>query len=80
METTNNTLEKKATQLKKQRRSRMMASVVGIALLVWVLIEVICLFLDYKYTETSNDAQVEHQEDLFYRTSDCKKRRYAVGS
>jgi membrane fusion protein (multidrug efflux system) len=59
METTNNTLEKKATQLKKQRRSRMMASVVGIALLVWVLIEVICLFLDYKYTETSNDAQVE---------------------
>lgn len=59
METTNNTLEKKATQLKKQRRSRMMASVVGIALLVWALIEVICLFLDYKYTETSNDAQVE---------------------
>ncbi len=59
METTNNTLKKKATQLKKQRRSRMMASVVGIALLVWALIEVICLFLDYKYTETSNDAQVE---------------------
>lgn len=59
METTNNSLQEKAVKLRKQRRHRMMASVLGIVLLAWALVEVVCLFLGYKHTETSNDAQVE---------------------
>lgn len=56
---TNNTLQEKALKLKKQRRNRIIASLLGIVILIGGLIEVAFLFLDYKHTETSNDAQVE---------------------
>lgn len=46
-------------KLKKQRRRQLLASILGIALLLWGVVEVACMFLDYKHTETSNDAQVE---------------------
>ena len=59
MKTNNNTLQEKALKLKKQRRNRIIASLLGIAILVWGVIEVAFLFLDYKQTETSNDAQIE---------------------
>lgn len=59
MENNTNTLQEKALKLKKQRRRKILASLLGIAILVWGVIEVAFLFLDYKYTETSNDAQVE---------------------
>ena len=59
MKTNNNTLQEKVLKLKKQRRNRIIASLLGIAILVWGVIEVAFLFLDYKQTETSNDAQIE---------------------
>ena len=59
MKTNNNTLQEKALKLKKQRRNRIIASLLGIVILIGGLIEVAFLFLDYKHTETSNDAQVE---------------------
>lgn len=59
MKTNNNTLQEKALKLKKQRRNRIIASLLGIAILVWGVIEVAFLFLDYKQMETSNDAQIE---------------------
>ena len=34
-------------------------SLLGVAIIVWGVIEVICLFLNYSQTETSNDAQIE---------------------
>ena len=57
MKTNNNTLQEKALKLKKQRRNRIIASLLGIAILVWGVIEVAFLFLDYKQTGTSNDAR-----------------------
>ena len=59
MKTTNHTLQEKALKLKKQRRRQLLASLLGIVLLLWGVVEVVCMFLDYKHTETSNDAQVE---------------------
>ncbi|WP_303913310.1 HlyD family secretion protein [Bacteroides mediterraneensis] len=59
MKTSNHTLQEKALKLKKQRRRQLLASILGIALLLWGVVEVACMFLDYKHTETSNDAQVE---------------------
>ena len=59
MKTNNNTLQEKVLKLKKQRRNRIIASLLGIAILVWGVIEVAFLFLDCKQTETSNDAQIE---------------------
>lgn len=59
MKTNHNTLQEKALKLKKQRRNRIIASLLGIVILIGGLIEVAFLFLDYKHTETSNDAQVE---------------------
>lgn len=56
---TNHTLQEKALKLKKQRRRQILASLLGIAILAWGIVEVACLFLDYKHTETSNDAQIE---------------------
>ena len=64
METTENnkatnTHQEKAQKLKKLRRWQIVVSLLGIAIIVWGVIQVICLFLDYKQTEASNDAQVE---------------------
>lgn len=59
MKTNHNTLQEKALKLKKQRRNRIIASLLGIIILIGGVIEAAFLFLDYKHTETSNDAQVE---------------------
>ncbi len=59
MKTNHNTLQEKALKLKKQRRNRIIASVLGIIILIGGVVEAAFLFLDYKHTETSNDAQVE---------------------
>ena len=34
-------------------------SLIGVAILVWGIVEVVCLFMDYKSNEKSDDAQVE---------------------
>ena len=59
MKTNHNTLQEKALKLKKQRRNRIIASLLGIIILIGGVVEAAFLFLDYKHTETSNDAQVE---------------------
>lgn len=56
---TNNTLQEKAQKLRKMRRRQRIASLLGIAVLAWGVVQATILFLDYKNTETSNDAQVE---------------------
>ncbi|MGN1264033.1 MAG: HlyD family secretion protein [Prevotella sp.] len=51
--------EEQLAKLKKQRRRQMVASTIGVAILIWGVFEVVNIFLDYNSTETSNDAQVE---------------------
>ena len=48
-----------AKKLKKPRIRQYIVSAIGVAILVWGIFEIACLFLDYKNTETSNDAQIE---------------------
>lgn len=61
METNNtsNTHQEKAKKLRKLRRWQIVVSLLGIAIMAWGVVQVVCLFLDYKRTETSNDAQIE---------------------
>ncbi len=51
--------QEKAKKLGKLRRKQLIISLFGVAILVWGLIEVVCMFIGYKQTETSNDAQIE---------------------
>ena len=74
---TNHTLQEKALKLKKQRRRQILASILGIAILPWGIVEVACLFLDYKHTETSNDAQIEqYNSPVNLRASGYIKKIY----
>ena len=52
-------MEVTAKKLKRQRVRQIIVSLVGVAILLWGIIEILCLFIDYKNNETSNDAQVE---------------------
>ena len=52
-------LATQAQKLKKQRRRQLVASAIGVAVLIWGAIKIIGIFIDYKSTETSNGAQVE---------------------
>lgn len=49
----------KANKLKKLRRWQIAVSALGIVIIAWGLYQSVCLFLNYKRTETSNDAQIE---------------------
>lgn len=51
--------EEKVRKLKKMRRWQLMASIVGVAVLAVGIWQSVRLFLDYKNTEVSNDAQIE---------------------
>ena len=51
--------EEQGAKLKKQRRRQMITSGIGLAILAWGLIKVVGIFIDYRSTETSNDAQIE---------------------
>ncbi|MGN0214053.1 MAG: HlyD family secretion protein [Muribaculaceae bacterium] len=51
--------ETRLQKLKRQRRRQIIASLLGVGVLVWGVIKVTMLFLDYKSTETCNDAQIE---------------------
>ena len=51
--------EETAKKLKRQRGRQLVASLLGVAILVWGLWRVVCVFIDYNTTETSNDAQIE---------------------
>ena len=74
---TNHTLQEKALKLKKQRRRQILASLLGIASLAWGIVEVAFLFLDYKHTETSNDAQIEqYNSPVNLRASGYIKKIY----
>ena len=50
---------KTAKQLKKQKVRQMIVSLIGLALVLWGLVKVVCMVIDYTSNETSNDAQVE---------------------
>ena len=53
------THQEKAKKMKKLRHWQIAVSFLGVAIIVWGVIEVVCLFLNYSRTETSNDAQIE---------------------
>lgn len=64
METTetnsvSSTHTEKAKKMRKLRRWQVAVSMLGMVIIAWGVIQVVCLFLDYKQTETSNDAQIE---------------------
>lgn len=54
-----NTLKQKAEKLRNQRMRQRVASLFGIIILVCGIVKIATIFLDYKNTETSNDAQIE---------------------
>lgn len=54
-----NTLKQKAEKLRKQRMRQRAASLFGIIILVCGIVKTAMIFLEYKNTETSNDAQIE---------------------
>lgn len=54
-----NTHQAKAKKLRKLRRWQIAVTLLGVAVMAWGVVQVVCLFLDYKRTETSTDAQVE---------------------
>lgn len=56
---TQSTHELTAKQLKRQRIRQMIVSLIGVAILVWGIAKIVCMFLDYKSNEKSDDAQVE---------------------
>lgn len=57
--TQNHSLEQQALKLRKQRRRQRMASAFGIIVLLIGLAQVVQIFMNYKFNETSNDAQIE---------------------
>lgn len=57
--TTGNDRQKQVKKLRGMRRRQLLASLLGVLIIGWGVVEAACLFLDYKRTETSNDAQVE---------------------
>ena len=58
-ETTQSTHEVTAKQLKRQRIRQIVVSLIGVAILVWGIVKIGCMFMDYKSNEKSDDAQVE---------------------
>ena len=53
------THELTAKQLKRQRIRQLVVSMIGVAILVWGIVKIGCMFMDYKSNEKSDDAQVE---------------------
>ena len=53
------THEVTAAQLKRQRIRQLLVSLIGVAILVWGIVKIGCMFMDYKSNEKSDDAQVE---------------------
>lgn len=54
-----NTLDEQAKKLRRQKKRQMLANMLGIAILVVGIVQTTMIFIDYKRTETSNDAQIE---------------------
>lgn len=53
------THEEKKKRMKKLKGIQMVMSAMGIAVIAWGILEVVCLFMDYRWKETTNDAQIE---------------------
>ena len=86
------THQEKAKKLRKLRRWQVVISLLGIGVMIWGVIQVVCLFLDYKQTETLRNQQRcpnrtvyiscqpaclgLYQEDLFYRTPGSSQGRH----
>lgn len=54
-----NTLKQQAVELKKQRMRRRLASLFGMIIIACGIVKAATVFVDYKRTETSDDAQIE---------------------
>ena len=54
---TQSTHELTAKQLKRQRIRQVAVSLIGVAILVWGIVKIACMFMDYKSNEKSDDAQ-----------------------
>ena len=52
-------LETTAKKLKKQKGRQMLVSLIGLGLVLWGVVQVVLMFVDYTSNESSNDAQIE---------------------
>ena len=64
------THQEKAKKMKKLRRWQIAVSLLGVAIIVWGVIEVVCLFLNYSQTETATMPRSSNM----YRLSTCVLR------
>ena len=55
-----------AKQLKRQRIRQIVVSLIGVAILVWGIVKIGCMFMDYKSNEKSDDAQIEQYIKKIY--------------
>ena len=53
-------LQQQAQKLRKQKTRQMIVSLIGIAILLFGLIKVILIFINYATTESSNEAQIDN--------------------
>lgn len=51
--------EEEVAKLKKQRLRQRIVSAIGVAIMLWGVVEIVGIFIDYKSNESSNDAQIE---------------------
>ena len=63
-----------AKQLKRQRIRQIVVSLIGVAILVWGIVKIGCMFMDYKSNEKSDDAQIEQYISLLARLPVCEPR------
>ena len=74
---TQSTHELTAKQLKRQRIRQVAVSLIGVAILVWGIVKIACMFMDYKSNEKSDDAQIEQYiSPVNMRASGYIKRIY----
>lgn len=77
METTTNTRKQESGKVSTMKKA---VGIIGIFLAIWGLYAIISLFVDYKSSETTDDAQVEQ----YFRplTSECRaiSRRFTLPS
>ena len=57
---------------KKQRMRQIITSAIGLAILLWALVKIVGIFIDYTTNESSNASQIEHYiSSVNIRASGC---------
>lgn len=59
LQTEKTTTDSDVQKPKKQRMRQVITSAIGLAILLWALVKIVGIFIDYTTNESSNDAQIE---------------------